>query len=292
MKTFIILLFGLSSLIFPQELNCRVTLNTESIPIAEREKLRNFTQTIEDYMNKTKFSSKEWQGKKIDCAMSVFILSASNEINYSAQVVVTSQRPIYKSNNNSLMLSINDNAWGFTYEEGQALYPNQTVFDPLTSFLDYYANIIIGFDMDSWEELGGTPFFSKAYDIVNLGASSRFSNGWMKSSSSYSRRGLVEDLLNEKFRPFRESLYDYYYGLDTYSQNPEAAMEDILKPINTLEQLQTKMDLNTVLIRVFFDAKSGEIIERLKNHPDKQEIFTTLRKIDPAHTAKYNDHLD
>jgi hypothetical protein len=46
--------------------------------------------------------------------------------------------------------------------------------------------------MNSLVELN---YYSRAMDIVNLGASSKFSSGWLKTTGSYSRRGLVEDLL-------------------------------------------------------------------------------------------------
>lgn len=244
-------------------------------------------------MNKTQFTNDPayQNGAKIDCSMNIFVISASNDINYSAQVVVTSLRPIYKSRDNSLVLSINDNAWSFAYDPSQAFYRNQTVFDPITGFLDYYAYIIIGFDLDTWNKLGGTSYFSKASDIVSLGAVSSFSNGWTKGSGSYSRRGLVDDLLNDKFRPFRESIYDYYYGIDVYSINKKEGQKDIVKLVNVLQDLRSKMDLNTVLIKVFFDAKAGEIIDRLKTYPQKEEVFTALKKIDPSHTGKYDEVL-
>jgi hypothetical protein len=292
MKSLILFLI-FSALTFSQELNCKVTLNTESISISARDKLRDFAQKVEDYVNKTQFTNDPayQNGAKIDCALSIFMLTSSNDINYTAQVVVTSLRPIYKSQDNSLVLSINDNAWSFSYDPAQGFYRNQNVFDPITGFLDYYAYIIIGFDMDTWNRLGGSPYFSKASDIVNLGAMSSYSSGWSKSSSSYSRRGLVDDLLNEKFRPFREAIYDYYYGIDIYSTNPKIGQEKIIKLINVLNDLKTKMDLNTTLTKVFFDAKAGEIVDRLKTYPEKEELFTALKKIDPAHSGKYDEQL-
>jgi hypothetical protein len=52
--------------------------------------------------------------------------------------------------------------------------------------------------------------------------------------------------------------------------------------------LRSKIDINSVLIKVFFDAKSGEIIENLKTYPDKS-VFKKLRKIDPSHGLKYDE---
>lgn len=288
MKTIFSLIFLVYSVSFGQELNCKVTVNYESIPVVNRELLADFAQTIEDYMNKTKFTDK-WDGDKIECALTIFFTGASSEINYSAQAVVTSQRPIYNSTKNSLMLSINDAQWSFVYEKNQTLYATQSIFDPLTSFLDYYAYVIIGFDLDSYEELSGSTYFTKAFDIVNLGATSGFRIGWEKSSSSYSRRGLVEDLLNEKFRFFREAYFNYHYnGLDLFTDKRQAAFKNITKLIDVLDMMRTKVDINSVLIKTFFDAKSGEIIEYLKTYPDKS-IFNKLKKIDPPHALKYDD---
>lgn len=278
----------LSSVTLAQELNCKVTVNYESIPVVNRELLADFAQTIEDYLNKTRFSEK-WEGDKIECAFNIFFIGASSDVNYSAQAVITSQRPVFNSEKNSLMLSINDGQWSFIYEKNQTLYPTQSVFDPLTSFLDYYAYIIIGSDMDSYDELAGNPFFTKAFDIVNLGANSGFRTGWEKSSSSYSRRGLVEDLLNEKYRPFREAYFHYHYnGLDIMTDKKPHAIKNIIKLVDILEVLRSKVDINSVLLKTFFDSKSGEIIESFKTYSDKS-IFKKLRKIDPSHALKYDE---
>ena len=288
MKSLIFFILVLTTVTFSQELNCKVSVNYESIPVVNRELLANFSQTVEEYLNKTRFTDK-WEGDKIDCAFNIFFIGASSDINYSAQAVITSQRPIYKSEKNSLMLSINDPQWSFLFEKNQTLYPTQSVFDPLTSFLDYYAYIIIGFDMDSYDELAGNPFFTKAFDIVNLGANSSYRTGWEKTSSSYSRRGLVEDLLNEKYRPFREAYFNYHYnGLDIFSEKKSLAIKNIIKLVDVLEVLRSKVDINSVLLKTFFDSKSGEIIESLKSYPDKS-IFAKLRKIDPSRGLKYDE---
>jgi hypothetical protein len=289
-KSVLVLLIAFSSLLYSQELNCNVTVNTESLPVESRDLLSDFGNEIETYMNQTRFTDENWEYPKINCAFTIFVTSASDETHYQAQIVVTSQRQIYKSNDKSLMLSINDNAWNFEYIKGQPLYSRQTVFQPVTSLLNYYAYIILGFDADSWDDLGGTPYFTKASDIVNLGANSAFKTGWERSSSSYSRAGLVNDLLNEKYRSFREAIYGYYYGIDIYAQNKAEGQKEIVKMINTLVNIKNKVDLTGVFVKVFFDAKYGEFINRLKDYPDKS-IFEKLKKIDPSHLAKYDQAM-
>jgi hypothetical protein len=290
MKKILVLLFGLTSILYSQELSCDVSVNMESIPVESRDRLADFSNAIETYMNQTRFTDANWEYPKINCAFSIFVTSASDETHYQAQIVVTSQREILKSEKKSLMLSINDNSWSFEYVKGQPLYSRQSVFESVTSLLNYYAFVILGFDADSWNELGGLPIFTKAYDIVNLGANSNYKTGWDRNSSSYSRRALVEDLLNEKYRPLREAIYGYYYGLDAYEQNKAVGQKYIVKLVDALTDLKKKVDLNGVFVKVFFDAKYGEIIDRLLTYPDKT-VFEKLKKIDPAHLAKYDEAL-
>ncbi|MCK7516992.1 MAG: DUF4835 family protein [Ignavibacteriales bacterium] len=220
-----------------------------------------------------------------------FFTGASNQTDYSAQVVIVSTRPVFRSTRQSSMLTISDANWSFRYVPNQALYANQATFDPLTSFLDFYANIIIGFDWETWAELGGTPFFNKASNLLNLSQGNSFNKGWEQSSASYSKWGLCNDLLNDKYRAFREAFYIYHYGVDEFQVRKKEAQEKIVELINVLTDLQTKVGIgNSVLIKLFFDTKNGEIIELLKDYPDFK-IFERLKKIDPAHAAKYDEIL-
>src|SRR3989304_9285123 len=133
MKSLVFFILLITTAVHSQELNCKVTINFESIPVVNRELLSDFAQTIEDYLNKTRFTDK-WEGDKIECAFNIFFVGASSDINYSAQAVITSQRPIYNSAKNSLMLSINDAQWTFIYEKNKLFIPNNQVFDHLQVF--------------------------------------------------------------------------------------------------------------------------------------------------------------
>jgi len=291
MKKLLLIIFLIVSTIKSQELDATVTVNYEQLPVAAKERLENFQSQIQNYLNNTKFTKGNWEGDRIKCSFNIFFISASDETTYMAQLVVTSQRPIEGTQRNSLMLNILDNAWNFKYEKNQAMYFNQTDFDPLVSLLDYYAYIIIGFDMDSYYKLGGSEFFSKALEITIRGANSQFAEGWQAKGTLYNRRGLAENLVNAKYQQFRMDYFDYHYnGLDLLESEPETAMKNIVKLIKNLEKVRDQIDTRSVLLKVFFDAKAGEIVEVLKNYPDKS-IFETLKKIDAPHIAKYEEAL-
>ena len=192
-----------------------------------------------------------------------------------------------KASKNSALLTLNDAEWSFTYEVGQSMYANLDAFDPLTSLLDFYALIIIGFDMDTWEEFGGTPYFKKAFDIVNLASTSSNKTGWLPSNKLYSRWGLVSDALNEKYASFRSAIFDYHYGIDIFAQNKEVGQAKIVELIDVLYDLSERTGITkSVFIQTFFNAKFGEITDHLKGYPDRA-IFTKLKKIDPSHAGRY-----
>lgn len=288
MKYTVLFLLFLSSTTFAQELNCKVEVNYQNLPVNNRELLVDFAGVIENYMNTTRYTNEDY-AQRIDCSMSIFFTGASSDIDYSAQIVIISQRPIFRSTNNSPILTVNDGQWQFKYQKGQALYANQTSFDPLTSFLDYYALIIIGMDMDTFEASGGTVYFKRAQDIVNLGANSGASLGWQSSSAVYSRWGLVNDILSATYSFFRNAIFDYHqYGIDSYSKDKNLAQKNIANLVDVLWIMYEKLgSINSVYVRTFFDAKHGELIDYLRDYPDP-ELFSKLKKIDPPHSSKYD----
>ncbi|MEW6506870.1 MAG: DUF4835 family protein [Bacteroidota bacterium] len=291
----IILLFLISLTIvnrnYSQELDATVVANFENLPVAAKDRLINFGFQVKEYLNNTKFTRQNWEGDKIKCNFNIFFTGGTDELIYNAQLVISSQRIIEGTPRSSLMLSIMDNSWQFKYERNQAMYFNQTDFDPLTSLLDYYAYIIIGFDLDSYYKLGGTEFFSKAFDITVKGASNQFADGWQAKSTAYNRRGLAENLVNAKYQQLRQDIFDYHYnGLDLYHspQTKLQAQENMVKLIRNLDKVRGTLDPRSVFLKVFFDAKAGEFVEYLKDYKDK-EIFNMLKRINASHISKYDE---
>ncbi len=288
MKKIFLMLLLISSYNYSQELNCTVIVNYQNVPVKNRELLVDFKNVVENYMNTTRFTNLNWDGDKIDCSLNIFFTSAGSDVSYSAQIVVVSQRPVYQSTRNSALLTLNDSEWSFKYEVGQSMYANLDAFDPLTSLLDFYGLIIIGFDMDTWEEFGGTPYFNKAFDIVNLASTSNNKSGWLPSNKIYSRWGLVSDALNEKYAAFRSAIFDYHYGIDIFAQNKEVGQAKIVELIDGLYDLFERTGImKSVLVQTFFNAKFGEITDHLKGYRDRT-IFTKLKKIDPSHAGRYD----
>ncbi len=291
MKKLLLLLLLVPYLSNAQELDAKVIVNYEQLPNSAKENLEDFQRSVEDYLNNSRFTDLDYQ-EKIQCNFSIFFVSSQADVQYSAQVVITSQRPIYKSQKNSLILRIQDSKWDFEYEKNQTLYFNQSDFNSLTSFLDYYAYLIIGFDMDSYELLGGSPYFQKALEISVLGANSLYSKGWQLENSSYNKRKLIVEITSATFQKLREDYFDYHYnGLDLLSENPQVAIKNIEKLVYDLVKIKDKIDPRSVFLKVFFDSKNREMADILSKYGDKN-IYNSLIKIDPTHLSYYREKFE
>lgn len=277
-------------MIFSQEIAAKVTVNFESLQTEYREKLVNFATQIEDYINKNKWTDLKWEGPKIPVSIQVYFRSGNPSNRYSAQVVISSQRPIYQSEKSTLMLKLIDPNWEFIYEKNQVMLFNPNLFEPLTGFINYYVYVILGIDSDSYEEFGGTKYFNQALSIAYQGASSNFSSGWSSGEGSFNRVDFVSEYLNEKYQNFRKVFFDYHYnGLDLATEDPSLPVKKLLNFIKTLEDLRNKVFSRSILLKVFFDTKYLEFCEILRNYPDKS-IFDRLKKIDPAHISTYDEY--
>jgi hypothetical protein len=70
------------------------------------------------------------------------------------------------------------------------------------------------------------------------------------------------------------------------------AQDNMAKLVRDLEVYRNKLDLRGVLLKVFFDAKSGEIINYLSDYRDKATVLAELKRIDPAHISKYDEAMN
>lgn len=292
MRILIIILFMISSInVYSQELKATVTVNYESLETQAKEKLRNFASEVEAYLNRNSFSDYDYSEYPIECNFNIFFSSASGEKSYGAQVVVTSTRPLEEIEGSTMMMRVQDSPWSFNYETGQSWIFNQADFDPLTSFLDFYAYVIIGLDLDSYFEKGGTPMFEKAYDIANWGAGSY--REWKLEANSYNKMYFVKNLLDAAFEQFRIDYYNYHWnGLDLYESDRVKGINNMATLVKNLAKVKDKLDPRNILLRVFFDSKNRELAKYMREYPDRNEIYQLLITVDAGHISKYDEIME
>jgi hypothetical protein len=289
---FIIFSFSLNA----QELEPTVEVNLDRLSIDVRDRLSSFKQEVTDYLSKTRFTDEiivnDLKGKpyKIRCTFNIAFNSSSGFDSYDAAVIVTAQRYIFRTPDFSQLLKIKDEKWQFTYLKGQKFYHDPLRFNSLTSFLDYYAYLIIGMDDDSWELELGSSRFQMAQDVVNLALASGSTSGWTEVSGlKPSRSAYPLELLNSKYDDFRKAFWLYHFsGIDSLKSFRSQALDRIARAIDLIGKVK-KTEIRSFSIRMFFETKYLEIAQVMVDYYDKS-IYRKLGEIDPDHLSTYEEY--
>lgn len=277
-----------------QELRCEVTINVEKISSALRENLRNFESDVERYFNANRWTTEEFGDEKIKCSINIFFESGTESGRYSARAFIASQRIVYAGNDPSdkasPILRILDEKWDFSYLPNQRMAQDDFQFDPLTDFLDFYAQLIIGLDLETYTELSGTRYFQKALNICNQAQASGYAAGWQQITGSYSRFNIVDELMNSRYQPFRFAFYAYHFdGTDLLATETQTGLDNILQAVETIGDLRKKQDPRSILVKTFFDSKYQEIAETFLKYPDRS-VYQRLATADPLHQNTYLEY--
>lgn len=170
-KKFLLTLFltvAIGCNIFSQELNCNLKVNSDMIQGSNKSVFTTLEKSASDFINNRKWTDLSYsESERIECNINIIISKVEDDL-FSAEIQVQSRRPVYNSSYNTTLFNFRDNSFVFNYKEFEILEFNEnTITSNLTTVLTYYVYLILGYDMDSYSRLGGSPFFSMAERIVN-----------------------------------------------------------------------------------------------------------------------------
>ena len=272
-----------------QELNCRVSLNRSALSGSEFTYLEELRTEVERYVNQRTWTEDVYGAdERIDCRLQITITEATSQTSFLAQLVVQASRPIYGTAQSSPTILLSDDAWAFSYSRGQNLVSDLNRFDPLTSLLDFYALVILGYDYDSFTELGGTPHFERARRVAEV-ARAAGADGWGGDlSEDRSRFSLVQELLDPTFESLRRVHFAYHFGvLDQFVGQPQEAWERAMAAVGELHALFLQFNRRRYATDVFFATKHTEIAGLLREAPQRNQAYAFLSEMDAAHLSTY-----
>jgi len=284
--TFLLLLsVGLTQ---AQQLNCTVTVNSDKLSNANQQVFKTLETSLNEFVNKTDWTGQSLkQSEKISCSMYITIES-NNSDQFTATLQVQSSRPIYNSSYSSPVVNFNDKDFSFRYTEFENLLFNPTSFESnLVSVISFYSYIILGMDQDTFVFESGDSNFEVAQNISNLAQQSGY-KGWSQSDGNQNRYFLINDLLSGSFSTVRKSSLDYHLGLDLMSKDLKLAKEKIKGTLLDLGKFNSSKP-NAFLTRIFFDAKSDEILSVFSGGPSSNisDLIESLNKTSPLNSSKW-----
>ena len=161
----------------------------------------------------------------------------------------------------------------FPYEKGrQIIYTS--IFEPLASFLDYYAFMFIATELDIWEYMGGTSFYTKAIELADLGKDSDWSNGW---DDRWKKSRKLKS--NQYLRSMRFNYFSALYELSV----EEVDMKMVKASMNAFYEDMVTLDKKL--------GSNKETLHFLKAyHEDIAELMAALQLRDGLELLMFYDH--
>lgn len=270
-----------------QELDCSVSVDYSRLSGSDFGRLAELESLIEEYLNDHRWTDDRFQPhERISCSFSLVFVDNQGMDRFSVRLTVVSRRPIYGTMQFSPVLQHMDNSWSFSYVENQSIVHDLDRFDQLASVLDFYAYLILGYDYDTFSELGGTPYFEEARRIAEL-AQSAGAAGWDPNATS-SRGALIDQVLDPTMEPLRVAYFRYHYhGLDHFTSETENARESMLEALRSINELLQNVSSNYA-VSLFFSTKYEEVTAAFQQGDLSNQAHQVLVDADPSHSSTYN----
>ncbi len=282
--------FGISA--FAQEIEADVTVNLEMLDQDKRINVSTLENDLERYINSTKFTDIEWEGRKIPVDISIALSGGYNN-RYTAKMFIASKRYLFgQDDGTSIVLKIADNEWSFEYAQGAYFNYDITRYNEFSSLIDFYMLLVIGSDMDTYETLGGNAAFSIARRIAGVASSNNIPGfNTFIQPGEFTKYALISELTDLRFESLRILFFEYYVdGLDMMSESKEKGLENLRKTVSDIaDYKKNKMTGPSVLLQAFFDSKAFELGATFEGYKD-QTVFKDLKYIDPSNTTLYERH--
>jgi len=301
-KLFFILItfYSILNTCLAQELNCSVSINAPKNQNVDPQVFKNMETAIREFMNGRKWTTDTYKDiERIKCNIVVNIMEIPTEGEYKATAIIQSQRPIFNSNLNTLMLNLQDKTFDFSYSDMQSLEYNDNGYtSQITSLLAYYAYTILAYDYESFSQEGGTIYFQKAQTVCSnvppnekskYKGWSQFDGGVSFTTGTINRFVLADNWQNPRYKDFRIAFFSYHFnGLDRMYTDAAQGRSAITTCLTLLQKINTD-NPNLLTLRNFFICKSTELINIYSKSDMTERIIAIqlLSTLDPLNADKY-----
>lgn len=270
-----------------QEVDCAVEVDYRSLQGNDFSFLEEFGRNVSEYINQRQWTDDRFlPEERIDCSFQIVFTEAVTLTRFRTRLVLTTRRPIYGTVQQTTVLQVSDENWQFDYSRGTPLVFEPDRYDAITSVIDFYVYLMLGYDYDTFDELGGTEYFNEARLIAeraqNAGAA-----GWSSLGGDQSRGELISQIMDPRFRPLRQAYFTYHFDfLDHFVEDTDEARSDLMSVVETVSSLRQDVQ-RAYFLDQFFTTKHQEIAAALEGSSHASEALEALAQSDPANISTY-----
>ena len=285
------MLLPLSASAEGEELNANVTLNASKVQGSNTEVFTQLEEALKAFINDRKWTPNVYEEiERINCNFTFVVNSYANDGSFDCSLMVQASRPVYGSSYTSTLFLYEDKSLKFRYQPFDRLdFIEDNLDNNLTATIAFYVYLIIGMDMDSMGELGGSEFLNKSLTIAN-NAQNLGDAGWRAGSGGNNRYSIIDDYMNGAMEPVRKLMYKYHrLGLDTMFKSADGGRKAITESIALLKKAYEDRPM-AYFTKLFTEYKVDEIVNVYsKCTPDeKKMVVETLSNINPSLSSEWD----
>lgn len=271
-----------------QELFCRVTIDKQQLNRQDVQFLDDFGRDLERYLNDRRWTDDTYDAdERVECDVRVVFTQALTQTRFKASYGITTRRPIYGTSQKVTILQVLDPDWEFDYGAGTPLTFDLSRFDPILSVVNFYAYLALGYDYDTFSDLGGTALFEKARDVAQIASSSN-AVGWTSFGTDRTRLRLITQLLDPRYVRLRKAYFALHYGaMDHFVENPDAARTVTVEALREVKALFDEVT-KQYAVDLFLTTKGNELVSMLEQSSVAADAYGLLMAMDPARQSDYN----
>lgn len=267
-----------------QEFRATVDVNSQQIEGTNKNVFETLKEALNTYMNETKFSDATFSPQeKIECRL-FFTIAEYSDDRMKGDLQVQLSRPVYNSTYTTTLFNFRDQKIEFDYREGDPLIYNENMSENnLTAILDYYANLFLGIDFDSFSPLGGQRFYDRAQSIVQQQQSSG-EIGWRTFEDNKNRAAVLNSYTESNTSGIRNLLYNYHRkGLDEMVTSPDKGRAVITESLEEIKKIGENAPMS-VALSIFRDAKLDELVNVYSKAPETErtKAYEILQPLYPT----------
>jgi len=257
------LLLFIFNLSFSQELLATVQVNAQQLGGSNQQAYKALEKSLRDFINNTSWTGKKLQNfEKVKCNFAIVLTESPGNNKYKGSIVVQAVRPVYNTNYETTLINLQDQRFSFEYIENENLIFNERQFSGknLIDMISFYVYVILGYDADSFQSSGGTPWFQKAQQIAQNGESQNTYEGWKQINEPRNRSQLIREIMSPNMVQLRSLFYTYHRaGLDNlFNQDQTQAKKVIFDGLLQLKTYESNFTQNYYL-DLFLMNKADEI---------------------------------
>jgi hypothetical protein len=275
LSSFVISIFFIITPIFSQFGSIKIDFDDRLLRSDEKHDLLNLKEDIRQFYLNTSWD-KEYSDLDIPLHIQLIFEGAASKGNVKTYIC----KALFS---NGSELRYFDKGVQFYYSTGTSLYFDLVLFEPLSAFLAYYAHIILGGEIDTYDFKGGNAAYEIARDIGLRGAASDYQKGWG------TRISLVDDII--KNTGLRSARLSYYIAKDLINQGDiEEAVKEFNNMLDGLEQ--SYIDFRREQSTQFFMKIHSETLAKIFSKIGRRDLLTDLKQLDPDNNELYQIYLD